>query len=253
MRIFLSYGSEDREVAREVAAALRASGHRVFFDRTALAPGGEFHSEISRQLRISDAIIFLLSPSTLKPGRYPLSEIELAERRWPNPANRVFPVVVQPVDMTLVPGYLRAVTIITPAGPIPASIIQAIQNLQALHSRRLKSRVITAIVIVLFIAAAILVIFDPKPPSSATETRFEPPYLWGLRVDRCTKAGCSPNETFNAAKAFCRQMGFSSALPHPQLQWKDHEPKEDMYKWDGTTFFIQKDGEHKFTTIVCKN
>jgi hypothetical protein len=103
MRIFLSYGSEDREVAREVAAALRASGHRVFFDRTALAPG------------ISDAIIFLLSPSTLKPGRYPLSEIELAERRWPNPANRVFPVVVQPVDMTLVPGYLRAVTIITPA------------------------------------------------------------------------------------------------------------------------------------------
>jgi hypothetical protein len=148
MKIFLSYGSEDREIAREVAATLRASGHRVFFDRTELSPGDEFHAEIARQLQLSDAIIFLLSPSMLEAGRYPLSEIELAERRWPNPAHRVFPVVVRPIDKNLVPGYLRAVTIMTPSGPIAASIVQTMQSLQRHRSRY---RLIIAVILFGFI------------------------------------------------------------------------------------------------------
>jgi hypothetical protein len=39
MKIFLSYASEQSELAKEIALALRAENHTVFFDRSSLASG----------------------------------------------------------------------------------------------------------------------------------------------------------------------------------------------------------------------
>lgn len=151
MRIFLSYGSQDRETARELAAALRGCSHRVFFGGTDLAPGEEFHSKILERMQTSDAAVFLLGPSVADVGRYLLAEVELAERRWPDPVNRVFPIIVRPIDRALIPGYLRAVTIDQPEGPVVAAVVHAIQRLK---KRRIMSWVIPTVAIGLLILIA---------------------------------------------------------------------------------------------------
>ena len=46
MKIFLSYASEQRELAKEIALALEAENHTVFFDRSALAPGEAYNAQI---------------------------------------------------------------------------------------------------------------------------------------------------------------------------------------------------------------
>ena len=130
MKLFISYAKEDREVARELATVLRTAGHGVFFDRTELSSGAAFHVDISKQVRSSDALIFLITHEALQPGRYPLIELELAERRWPNPTNRVIPVLAGPVDRNQIPGYLRAVTILDPSGPLAPTVLFHVQALQ---------------------------------------------------------------------------------------------------------------------------
>jgi hypothetical protein len=40
--IFVSYASEQRTLAEEIALALRAEGHQAFFDRTELADGDAY-------------------------------------------------------------------------------------------------------------------------------------------------------------------------------------------------------------------
>ena len=60
MDIFLSYASEQRASAEEIALALREEGHTVFFDRTELPEGfqtSEFlleHGYIDRIVRRGD-------------------------------------------------------------------------------------------------------------------------------------------------------------------------------------------------------
>jgi hypothetical protein len=46
MKVFLSYASEDRQIAEEIQLALTGAGHNVFFDRESLAPAGEFYSRL---------------------------------------------------------------------------------------------------------------------------------------------------------------------------------------------------------------
>ena len=61
MRIFLSYASEDREAAKTIYLALRDQGHKVFFDRTDLPAGDEFHNRIRQAIERSHLFIFLLT------------------------------------------------------------------------------------------------------------------------------------------------------------------------------------------------
>jgi hypothetical protein len=46
MKIFLSYASEQSELAKEIALALRAENHTVFFDRSSLASGEPYNADI---------------------------------------------------------------------------------------------------------------------------------------------------------------------------------------------------------------
>jgi len=44
MKIFLSYASEQSELAKEIALALQAENHTVFFDRSSLAPSESYNA-----------------------------------------------------------------------------------------------------------------------------------------------------------------------------------------------------------------
>jgi TIR domain len=114
MKVFLSYSSADRELVEPIYLALRAQGHRVFFDRTDLPAGEEYDARIRRAIEKSHLFIFLTSPNALQPGSYTLTELRIAQNTWPHPAGKVLPVILRPVAFDKLSPYLRSVTILEP-------------------------------------------------------------------------------------------------------------------------------------------
>jgi hypothetical protein len=57
MQLFLSYASEDRNKAEQVALAL-GPVHQVFFDRDELPPGGDYNARIRAAIMDADGMIF---------------------------------------------------------------------------------------------------------------------------------------------------------------------------------------------------
>ena len=122
MKIFLSHASEDRSLAREIQLALLSFGHQVFFDKESLPAGGEFHTRIREEVNGSDLFIFLISPHSLSSGKYTLSELKYAEKKWPHPREHVLPVMIKSVPFEHIDEYLKAVTILEPVGSIAAEV-----------------------------------------------------------------------------------------------------------------------------------
>ena len=130
MRIFLSYASEDREIAERISLALAGAGHKVFFDKTSLPAGGDYIQRIRAALARTDAMIFLISPNSIERSSFALNELQLAEDRWKHPKDRVVPVMVRPTPFVDVPPYLKAVTILEPIGDVSAHVLQCISKLR---------------------------------------------------------------------------------------------------------------------------
>jgi tetratricopeptide (TPR) repeat protein len=127
--IFLSYASEQRALAEEIALALRGEGHEVFFDRSELPEGEAYNARIREAIEASDLLVFLVSPEAVAEGRYTLTELRFAEDKWRSPTGRVLPVMVRPTDGAAMPAYLRAVVILRPAGNVPAEVVAAVDRL----------------------------------------------------------------------------------------------------------------------------
>ena len=114
MHTFISYASEQSELAREIALALRGEGHDVFLDRSQLPEGDAYNARIRRAIRDCDLLVFLVSPEALSAGRYTLTELKFAEEKWPRPAGHLLPVMVKPTEKARIPAFLRSVTILNP-------------------------------------------------------------------------------------------------------------------------------------------
>lgn len=130
-KVFLSYASDEQALAEEVNLALVQEGFEVFFDQRRLDPGAGYNRIIREGVRSADFFIFLISPASVAPGRYTLSEVALAQERWPDPTRRVLPVVVGQVPRAAVPAYLRAVTSLRPQGAVAAEVAAALVRLAA--------------------------------------------------------------------------------------------------------------------------
>lgn len=146
MKVFLSYPSAERSVAERVNLALLALGHDVFFDRDDLAAGKEYDATIARSVAASDLFIFLITPASVAPGRYTLTELGFAQKKWPHPTGRVLPVMLRETPIDAVPSYLRAVSFLIPRGDPVAEIAQQTERLAAALplttrlSRRIRTR-----------------------------------------------------------------------------------------------------------------
>jgi hypothetical protein len=130
MNVFLSYSSEDRVIAEEIQLALVSDGHVVFFDAQSLPPGGDYRQRIKVAIERADALVCLISPSSVANDSYALTELNLARKRWPSPKQHVVPVIVREVNWALIPPYLKAVTILEPKGNTAAEVAGAVMSLR---------------------------------------------------------------------------------------------------------------------------
>ena len=126
MRVFISYSSTDREVAEEIQLALLGEGHVVFFDKDSLPAGGNYHSRIDKAIRAADSLVFLISPSSIAPGSYALTELKFARTKWPHPKDRIVPVRLHATPWDAMPAYLKSVTVLEPSGNVAAEVLAAV-------------------------------------------------------------------------------------------------------------------------------
>ena len=137
MQIFLTYASEQKAQAEAIAFSLRGRGHKVFLDKDDLPPGKSYDEQIEIAIANSDYLLFLISPDSIRPGRYTLTELDHARRKWRSPDGYILPVMVEPTDMSLVPKFLSAVTILEPKGNIAAEVAAHVKETDRNANRNL--------------------------------------------------------------------------------------------------------------------
>ncbi|MFL5312546.1 MAG: toll/interleukin-1 receptor domain-containing protein [Myxococcales bacterium] len=65
-KVFLSYASDDRAVARKIADQLRQAKLYVWDVEDELEPGDDWHRTTSEALSTSDAMVVVLSPKSVR-------------------------------------------------------------------------------------------------------------------------------------------------------------------------------------------
>jgi hypothetical protein len=139
VKIFISYSRDDRLTAEALEVGLNQEGHDVFLDKSDLPAGEGFHAPIRDWIGGADCFVFLISPSSVRPESYAMTELGFARKRWPDPSGRVVPVMARPTDMAQIPPYLSAVTFVQ-GGNIVAETISSIATLAAQRRTRERAR-----------------------------------------------------------------------------------------------------------------
>lgn len=153
MDLFISYSSTDRDLCERLRLGLEAEGHSVFVDRAELKEGEPYHEALRQAVDDADALIFLITPRSVAPGSYALTELDLAQRQWRRPAGRVLPVMVEATPMAAIPPYLRSVTLLQPKGDLVAETVAAVARLQGAPRRRIAMGVTVGVVAVAALGA----------------------------------------------------------------------------------------------------
>jgi hypothetical protein len=149
MNIFLSYASEDKDVAEQVYLNLVEGRHRVFFDRPDLPAGGVFNTRIRDAIKKSELFVFLISPDSVDGSSYAITELNFAREKWAHPGGHVLPVIVRETGFELIPNYLKAVTVLEPEGNVAAEVARRVAN----WPRRVRKPLIWAILGFVILAA----------------------------------------------------------------------------------------------------
>lgn len=134
--IFLCHASDDKPIAEPIQLALSSAGYEVFYDENSLPPGGDYHDRIYRAIMKCDLFIFLISEASIAPGRYTLTELAFARRKWPSPVNRVLPVNLESIPTRDIPHYLTAVTILSVKGSPAAEVRQSAEVLLSIQRKK---------------------------------------------------------------------------------------------------------------------
>src|SRR5690349_1020049 len=156
MDIFVSYASEQRGIAEEIAIALREEGHEVFFDRSDLPQGDAYNERIREGISEADLLVFLVSPESVTPGRYTLTELEFAQEKWSSPGGHVLPVIARETPSHAIPAYLRAVVMLRAAGSLPAEVVSAVAKLGQPRWRRIARYAVIPLVVLAIVAALLM-------------------------------------------------------------------------------------------------
>jgi TIR domain len=157
MKLFLSYPSGQRELAERLTLALEAEGHEAFIDRGELKAGESFHQRLREAILGAEAMVFLVTPDSVRPGSYALAELNIAQQRWRRPGGHVLPVIVSPTPITDLPPYLTAVTVLEPRGDAVAEIVAAVARLDPPSRSRRKWLVGGAAALATVVAGSFLV------------------------------------------------------------------------------------------------
>lgn len=123
VNIFVSHASDEGD---ELIEHLTAAGHRV----ERFPPGQTFDDRIRLAIDNAKLFIFLLSPESVVPGRYTLSELGHACKKWQPPRWHILPVVLTPVPSDQIPMKLRPLTRLEPEGNLIAETLAHIAKLE---------------------------------------------------------------------------------------------------------------------------
>jgi len=123
------------------------------YDRDDLPPGQTFHREIRQAIEDAGLCIFLVTPESVAPGSYALTELGLVEQRWPRPAGRLLPVIVSATPRDRIPAYLLAVTLLEPRGEVVSETVARVATMAAPPGR--KKRVVVGAIACLLVVAAV--------------------------------------------------------------------------------------------------
>jgi hypothetical protein len=121
-RVFISYASERREVAEDIAAVLQVEHYQVFFDKDALRAGAAYDQTIREEIWRCRLFVVLISPEMFKEQSYVLTEVQLAKDAWPSPVGHVLPVMIAQIDRRQLPAYLRRLTPLHVEGDMAAEV-----------------------------------------------------------------------------------------------------------------------------------
>lgn len=130
LKLFISYPSDQKDLAERLRLALEAEGHAVFTDRSELKEGEPYHEALREAIEGSDAMVFFITPRAVSPGSYALTELDIAQRRWRRPGGRVLPVVVAATPLETIPPYLRSVTLLQAKGDLVAETVAAVDRMR---------------------------------------------------------------------------------------------------------------------------
>ncbi len=94
MQVFISYASEDKELAKKLSRLLENVGLGVWLEESHIMPGDNWAEKISQALKESQAMVVLVSPAAVK-SEWVRREIEFAlgAKEY---SGRLLPVFVGP-------------------------------------------------------------------------------------------------------------------------------------------------------------
>ena len=78
MTLFVSYAHREALICRLIVYALKARGHKVWFDELNIPHGSDWRSEILRGIENSSGVLSMLSRDAVKPGGVCLDELSIA-------------------------------------------------------------------------------------------------------------------------------------------------------------------------------
>lgn len=165
MKIFLSYASQDRDVAQSIHRALLEQGHDVFFDREDLPPGEEFHIQIRRAIEGADLFVFLISENAIDAGSYTLNELDIAEKKLAQASGRLLPVLLQPMPLDRIPTFAKSVTLLQSPGNVPAAVADAVNRIAVKRRRARLGKMGGAALAVALIGAGIWFLRSTSEPA----------------------------------------------------------------------------------------
>jgi len=155
--VFLSYSSEQSDAATRIELSLKEDGHSVFRDRSSLPAGEGYDARIRDAVGECEVFVFLVSRESVVPGRYTLTELGFAERKWSSPSGHVLPVIVESVPRDSIPAFLRAVTMLSPKGNLTAEVTAAVAFMTAPWWRRMLAprRLVPVLVAIAILAVTV--------------------------------------------------------------------------------------------------
>jgi len=152
MYIFLSYSRADLAIAEQIVANLKQAGHEVFFDKHSINASEDFNRVIWGEIQKADLFVYLISENSVRIGSYALTELTLAEKKWPNPESKLLPVLIEPTDLANMPIYASICNILQPEGNIAARVRIEVNELSKRHLRKKIGRLAMILLLMLIIA-----------------------------------------------------------------------------------------------------
>jgi len=130
MNLFISYASEQHDVADRLAIALTNEGHNVFFDADSLRAGENYNERLRKAIDNCDQFIYLVSPESVEDGSYARSELQMAQRRFKIAVGHILPVMIAPTDYSTIPNYAKSVTVLEPEGDAVVAVLNRMAEIE---------------------------------------------------------------------------------------------------------------------------